>query len=193
MVGRRVRRSRDVPRDEHGDGVDVVLDGIRDADPAAPVVCTLRAADPGSQNTGAADTITINIGGMGPHTITPTLALPNIVRPVTIDGTAEPDYATLGYPAIELDGTSAGDDVHGLVLAAGSGNSSHPGARHQPLGGRHRLRHPDRRQRLQHDREVPPRVDPKGTVDLGNTEHGIAMLIGANDNTSAASSARPAT
>ena len=59
------------------------------------------------------DTISFNIGS-GSQTIQPGSALPTITGPVTIDGTTQPGYA--GTPIIVLDGSSAGDDVDGLVL-----------------------------------------------------------------------------
>jgi Lectin C-type domain len=59
--------------------------------------------------------ITFNIPGAGAHTIAPTSALPQLTKPIVIDGTTQPGYA--GSPLIELNGTNAGATA-GLVLAA---------------------------------------------------------------------------
>jgi hypothetical protein len=59
----------------------------------------------------------------GVKTIAPVAALPDVTAPVTIDGRTQggPDYA--GTPLIELDGSSAGDGVAGLVLAGHDGSA----------------------------------------------------------------------
>jgi parallel beta-helix repeat protein len=68
------------------------------------------------------DTITFNIGGGGPFTITPDLGgLPAIVNPVVIDATTQPGWS--GVPIIELDGSAAGA-VHGFFLDTGSDGST---------------------------------------------------------------------
>lgn len=77
-------------------------------------VCTLRAAIEEINAAAEADTIAFNIAGAGPHTIQPGSELPAVTRPVTIDGTTEPDYA--GTPAIELDGSLAGEAASGLTM-----------------------------------------------------------------------------
>ena len=53
----------------------------------------------------------------GAHTIQPTSPLPDVTRPVIIDGTSEPDYAVL--PVIEIDGSDAGP-ANGLVIRGGN-------------------------------------------------------------------------
>ena len=59
------------------------------------------------------DTITFNISGATPHTVSPSSALPAIIDPVIIDGTTQPGYS--GVPVVGLVGTSAGT-ASGLVL-----------------------------------------------------------------------------
>ena len=67
------------------------------------------------------NTIDFSIG-TGTQTISLASALPSITVPVTIDGTSQPGYTNSSL--IDLDGTSAGTGVKGLVLAAGSGGST---------------------------------------------------------------------
>jgi len=66
-------------------------------------------------NTGMA-VIDFNIPGASGLTISPTSALPGITNIVILDGTTQPGYA--GAPIIELNGTSAGS-ADGLVVAGG--------------------------------------------------------------------------
>ncbi len=82
------------------------------------------------------DTISFNIPGAGPHTITLASSLPDITGPVVIDGTTEPDFA--GTPVVEINGNNVAD---GLSLNGGEQHRPRPG--HQPV---HRRRHrPERR------------------------------------------------
>ena len=103
--------------------VDSVLD-TGDSNPGDGVCddgggnCTLRAAIEEANALAGADRIHFDIPGGGPHTFIPGSPLPTITDPVTIDGTTEPDFA--GTPIIELDGSSAGADVTGLTINAGS-------------------------------------------------------------------------
>ncbi|MFT3894964.1 MAG: CSLREA domain-containing protein [Anaerolineales bacterium] len=78
--------------------------------------CSLREAINIANSRQVADTIIFNIPGEAPFTIQPHSALPNVDDTVMIDGTTQPGYS--GTPVIELDGTSAGEWVTGLVLAA---------------------------------------------------------------------------
>jgi len=71
--------------------------------------------------------IVFNIAGAGVQTITPTSALPTITQPVIIDGYTQPGASentlAVGNNAvllIELNGTSAGAGVNGLVISAGN-------------------------------------------------------------------------
>jgi hypothetical protein len=75
---------------------------------------SLRQAILSANTNVSADLIVFNIPGAGPHTITPTSALPEIIDPVTIDGTTQPGF--MGTPIIELNGTSAGENANGLVV-----------------------------------------------------------------------------
>ena len=78
---------------------------------------TLRAAIEEANALSGTPTIHFDIPGSGPHSIKLDSALPMITDPVIIDGTTESDYA--GVPVIELDGSNAGPDVHGLVITGG--------------------------------------------------------------------------
>ena len=90
----------------------------------AGAVCTLRAAIQEANALAGADTINFDIAGLGPHTIAPAAAsVLTVTSRVTIDGTSEPDYLALGYPAIEINGAGAGAGASGITLAAGSANS----------------------------------------------------------------------
>jgi hypothetical protein len=88
------------------------------ATPGADGVISLREAITAANNTGGGDIIAFNIPGLGPHTISPMSALPDITDPVAIDGTTEPDFVF--NPVIELDGTNAGVGADGLILDAGN-------------------------------------------------------------------------
>jgi hypothetical protein len=71
------------------------------------------------------------IPGSGVRVIRPLSPLPAITQPVMIDGYTQPgssvntrqDGATNAVPAIEIDGSLAGDDASGLVFASGTGGS----------------------------------------------------------------------
>ena len=74
------------------------------------------------------DRIEFDIPGAGPHTIQPLSALPTITDPVIIDGytqagaspnTNGPGLGLNTVLKIELDGTSAGAGVSGLLITAG--------------------------------------------------------------------------
>src|SRR5205085_9686162 len=80
---------------------------------------------------GTSDVINFSIPGVGVKTIAVTTAEPTIVRPLTINGYTQ-GVATVNTLAnadnavilIQLDGTSAGANVNGLTLGAGSGSGS---------------------------------------------------------------------
>jgi titin len=79
---------------------------------------TLRQAIVDANANPGADAIQFAIGS-GVQTIAPSLALPVITGPVSIDGTTQPGYA--GTPIIELNGSSAvGSGVNGLTLTGGN-------------------------------------------------------------------------
>lgn len=79
--------------------------------------CTFRAAIEQANYSWGVDTILFDIPGMGPHTIQPNYALPNITDPLVIDGTSEPDFT--GTPVIELDGSNAGE-ADGIWVTSGN-------------------------------------------------------------------------
>ena len=82
---------------------------------------SLRQAILGSNATPGSNTIDFNIGS-GLQTISPMSALPNITAPVSIDGTTQPGFSL--FPAIDIDGVSAGGGASGLKFAAGSDGSA---------------------------------------------------------------------
>lgn len=67
--------------------------------------CTFRAAIEQANYTGGVDTILFTIPGVGPHTIQPNYAYPDIIEPLVIDGTSEPDFTKT--PVIEIDGSNS--------------------------------------------------------------------------------------
>lgn len=76
---------------------------------------TLRQAILDANATPGADTITFALGGS--RTIRPSVPLPEISDPVTIDATTQPGYA--GRPLVEIDGAGAGEEADGLAVTAG--------------------------------------------------------------------------
>jgi hypothetical protein len=79
------------------------------------------------------DTIAFDIPGTGPFTIQPLSALPTITDPLVIDGYTQPGASPNSNPfgmgdnavlMIELDGSHAGQDPSGLVIAAGGSTVS---------------------------------------------------------------------
>jgi hypothetical protein len=91
--------------------------------PPGLVVSTLNNSGPGSLRAAittanaapGTDTIDFTVHGV----ITLTSALPSITRPVVIDGTSAPTYATGGAPVVEVNC----NDQRGLVFASGSQGS----------------------------------------------------------------------
>ncbi|MEL6981709.1 MAG: right-handed parallel beta-helix repeat-containing protein, partial [Actinomycetota bacterium] len=89
--------------------------------------CTLRAAIDEVNGAGGVDTIRFDIPTTdvnhtaGVWTISPGSALPTVTEAVDLDATTQPGWAASpGTPVIELDGTSAGVSVDGLVIGAPS-------------------------------------------------------------------------
>ncbi|HEV3163117.1 MAG TPA: FG-GAP-like repeat-containing protein [Isosphaeraceae bacterium] len=78
---------------------------------------SLRQAILNTYNQPPGSTIDFNIAPGGVQTIMPLTALPQIVTPVTIDGTTQPGFA--GTPLIDLLGVQAGSGSNGLLIAAG--------------------------------------------------------------------------
>jgi titin len=94
---------------------------------AAPTAGSLRAAilQADAQPAGTFTTIDFKIG-TGPQVIHPPVGLPEITRPVIIDGTTQPGYA--GKPIVDIDGLQAGAGANGLdVETTASGTSAAPG------------------------------------------------------------------
>ena len=83
--------------------------------------CTLRAAIEEANARTGLDTITFDIPGPGPYVIrvgeVTRKPLPEIINPVGINGISQTGYENL--PIIELEGTNAGDETHGLKITAG--------------------------------------------------------------------------
>ena len=87
--------------------------------PSGEPTCTLRFAINAANSNPGLDTIRFQITGSAPvKTINLESELPTITDPVIIDGTTQPGYA--GTPLIELNGSSAGANVNGLTITAGS-------------------------------------------------------------------------
>jgi CSLREA domain-containing protein len=89
-------------------------DGKCDVSLAPTNQCTLRAAIQAANKRRGADTIKFNISGNGPHTITPTTELPQITKPVTIDGYTQGDSTT---------GTTADDATENTLTQPGQTNA----------------------------------------------------------------------
>jgi titin len=131
-------------------------------------VGSLRQAVLDANANPGADTIAFAIAGAGVKTIAPTNALPQVIDPVTIDGTTQPGYS--GTPLIQLSGQSAGASANGLLLLGGNclvrglaiNRFALSGIRIESLGS-----------------NVIQRVflgaDPSGTVAVGNGSYGLAI------------------
>lgn len=79
---------------------------------------SLRQAIINANATASLDTIIFDIPGAGVRTITPASQLPEITKPLIIDGTSQPGYS--GTPLIELNGSLAGPTAHGLLITGGN-------------------------------------------------------------------------
>jgi hypothetical protein len=94
--------------------VSTIMDNGSDTAPTAGSLrAAILAAD--AQPAGTLTTIDFKIG-TGRQTIHPPDPLPQITRPVVIDGTTQPGYT--GVPIIEIDGTAAGSSTTGFVIAS---------------------------------------------------------------------------
>lgn len=80
---------------------------------------SLRQAILDADGSPGSNTITFQISGTAPFTITPLSALPSVAQPTLIDGTTQSGFA--GTPVIELNGTSAGSGSPGLQLFSSAG------------------------------------------------------------------------
>jgi gliding motility-associated-like protein len=82
---------------------------------------SLRLAIEEANKNPGLDSISFNIPGAGPHTITLFSALPTITDTVFIDGASEPDF--INTPVVRIDGASAGS-VNGLTFGSTSDGST---------------------------------------------------------------------
>lgn len=123
------------------------------------------------------DTITFDIAGGGPHTITPLSELPYITDPVTIDGTSESDWAA-SAPVIELDGSDLAGVEKGLYLDTGSNGSVIRGLVCHSFPNQFLL--------IKSTNNTITGnfigTDPTGTLNQGNGNHAIWLQAGANNN-----------
>ncbi len=136
----------------------------------------ITAANNTANGVGGADRIYFNIAGVGPYSISVTAALPTITQTLIIDGTTEPDFA--GTPVIELNGAGAGAGVDGLSLADGSDGSTIRGLAISRF--------------TNHGIYIAAGADGNtiagnfigtditGTLDLGNTVHGVSVYSNGN-------------
>lgn len=144
--------------------------------------CTLRAAIneiQGSSSNGPFR-IEFDIAGAGPHIIAPPNDFADITKPVTIDGTSQPDAtcpagSTPANLLIVLDGSSMFSG-NGLTLAAGSGGSEIRGL---VIGG-----FPEQGIQVDSNNNVIAcnhiGIDAAGTADFGNTLNGIRISGAGN-------------
>jgi len=86
----------------------------------SPTPGSLRAEIIAANALTGSSEIDFSISGSGPQTIKPPTALPNVTKPVFINGASQPLYA--GTPLIVLDGSLAPSGTEGLHYAAGSGS-----------------------------------------------------------------------
>ncbi len=103
--------------DDSGLGSSYTIEQLHAAGGGADGKISLREAIIAANTTAGLDTITFNISGAGPHTISLAAALPEITQAVIIDGWSEPDFA--GTPIIQLDGTATGIGADGLSISGG--------------------------------------------------------------------------
>ena len=80
--------------------------------------CTLRAAIQQANASLGPKVILFDIPGMGPYTIQPQTALPEIADPVFINGISQAGFS--GLPIIEIDGSQAGETDGFRVASGGS-------------------------------------------------------------------------
>ena len=161
------------------DGTTTSIDALL-ANKGADGKISLREAILAANNTangGTPDVINFDIAGAGPHTIVVASALPDITDSVIIDGNTEPDFGST--PIIELDGsvTVAGED--GLRLAAGSDGSTIRGLVINRFDGQGINIVGSDGNTIEGNFIG---TDVSGTLDLGNTDKGIRIASGADNN-----------
>ncbi len=136
----------------------------------------ITAANNTANGAGGADRIYFNIAGGGPHSISVTAALPTITQALIIDGSTEPDFA--GMPVIELNGAGAGAGVNGLSFADGSDGSTIRG-----LAINRFTNHGIYIAAGADGNTIAGNfigTDVTGTLDLGNTVHGVSIYSNGN-------------
>ena len=157
-----------------GDAEDVSQgDGV--CETRTPGECTLRAAIMEANSSPGTDTISFNIPGEGPHTISPSYGFDFIFDPVIIDGTTQPGFS--GIPVIELDGSNAGPDAYGVVIYAGSSTVRGLVINRFALAGIDLDVNGDN---IIQGNYIG--TDLTGTVDLGNGTNGVAISQGSSSN-----------
>ena len=83
---------------------------------------SLRQAITDANAAGGLNTISFQIPGAAPFSISPLSPLPALAAPVVLDATTQPGFA--GSPIIELNGVSAGIGTVGLRVAGAGGGST---------------------------------------------------------------------
>jgi CSLREA domain-containing protein len=157
-----------------GDAEDVSQgDGV--CETWTPGECTFRAAIMEANASPGTDTISFNIPGEGPHTISPSYGLDFIFDPIIIDGTTQPGFS--GIPIIELDGSQAGPDAYGIVIHAGSSTVRGLVINRFALTGIDLDVNGDN---IIQGNYIG--TDLTGTVDLGNGANGVAISQGSSGN-----------
>jgi hypothetical protein len=148
--------------------------------------CTLRdAIDAVNSGAGSGDLIQFNISGAGVHTIQPASVLPDITKPVTINGYSQPGSSanTLaqGINAvllIELDGTNAGINNSGLTLSPGASGSTVKGLVINQFNGNGIFLNGVANNVIEGNFIG---TDPTGTLDRGNFQTGVVALDADNN------------
>jgi hypothetical protein len=136
---------------------------------------SLRQAMLDAEANPGADSILFSIPGPGPHTISPTSALPALLDPVTIDASSEPDFS--GQPIVEIAGSLAGAPRGGIDLVVG--DSVVRGLVINRFGGSGIISEAGRSNRFEGNFIG---TDVTGTLDLGNAVSGI-HLLGSSEST----------
>ncbi|MGI9542869.1 MAG: Ig-like domain-containing protein [Cyclobacteriaceae bacterium] len=147
---------------------------------------SLRQAILDANANGGTDNIFFNIPGAGPHTIQPTSALPTVTDPVVIDGTTQSGAQcnTVAAPGasnavllIVLNGSSAGAGVSGLTITAGGSTVRGLVINNFTVDGIVLTNNGGNTIECNYIG-----TDVTGTVDLGNTDDGVGMGSGADNN-----------
>jgi hypothetical protein len=128
-----------------------------------------------SANTSSLDTIIFSIPGSSPFTIQPESALPEIILPVTLDATTQPDFS--GTPIVVLDGRKAGPGVDGLSISAG--NSTVRGFVVNSFDGNGMTVSNSFGANVVESNFIG--TDPSGSLDQGNGQNGVNILASSGN------------